>query len=275
MNMHRKILIADDNPVIQKEMQQLLHEQGYEVVTVGDGDLVIETMREFRPHMVMLDIIMPGKTGYEICGFIKSEGEMNQIPVILTYSENEPFNLEEARRCGATRCLPKNIEPDNLIAALNFIWAEYPGLESHESEDQVYEIEVEPIKEGEIIDEDNVVSQFFEVKLRDTQDVPGNGTSTHKAESYSHLFDTSIIKIQNYMTDEERPDDPLHVEEDLLSHHCPECGARVIIGDIFCVECGGALDESLGEPADKLSCEECGQTICHGDVFCLNCGAVQ
>jgi hypothetical protein len=203
---------------------------------------------------------------------------LNQIPVILTFSEDEPFNLEEARRCGATRCLPKTIEPDNLIAALNFIWAEYPeNQDAHhaESDSQIFEIEVEPIKEGEIIEEENVVSQYFEVKLRDTQEVPTNGTSNHKAESYSHLFDTSIIKIQNYMTDEERPDDPLQVEEDLISHHCPECGERVIIGDIFCVECGGALDEAFGESTDGLSCEQCGQTICLGDVFCLNCGAVQ
>src|SRR5689334_11574140 len=121
--MHRKILIADDNLTRQKEMQQLLNERGYEVLTVSSGDLAIEKMRDFQPHMVMLDVIMPGKTGYEVCGYIKSEPELNQIPVILTFSEDEPFDLAEARRVGANRCLPKTIDPDNLIATLNFIWA--------------------------------------------------------------------------------------------------------------------------------------------------------
>src|SRR5262249_51228204 len=127
--MLRKILIADDNVTTQKEMQQLLHNQGYEVLTVDTGELAIAKLHEFQPHMVLLDVIMPGKSGYEVCGYIKNKPELNQIPVILTFSENEPFDLAEARRVGATRCLPKTIDSDSLITILNFIWAGVTPIE--------------------------------------------------------------------------------------------------------------------------------------------------
>jgi twitching motility two-component system response regulator PilG len=278
--MHRKILIADDSVARQREMQQLLHQHGYEVLTVSDGDLAISKIHDFQPHIVMLDIIMPGKTGYEVCGYIKNESELNQIPVILTFSEDEPFDLAEARRVGATRCLPKTIDPDNLIAALNFICAGVTSIEY--SEEIPYpvptaEIEVEPIEDGESIEDDNS-SQLYEVKLKETADKlkPVIATTANQnRDPYNHLFDTSIIKIQNSSNGEEETEDLLHVEEDLISNQCRDCGARVVMGDIFCVECGAALDEAVKYSTIGLNCGQCGQSISQGDVFCLNCGAVQ
>ena len=85
--------------------------------------MAIVKAREFNPHIIILDTNMPGKTGYEVCDYIKKDRQLNQIPVILIFSENEPFDPSEARHVGATRCLPKAIEPQQLYSILNFIWA--------------------------------------------------------------------------------------------------------------------------------------------------------
>jgi len=336
--MHRKILIADDNVATQTEMQRLLLEQGYEVITVGNGDLVIEKMHEFQPHVVMLDIIMPGKNGYEVCGYIKNEPELNQIPVILTFSEDEPFDLSEARRVGATRCLPKTIDPESLTAILNFIWAGVTPIEFTESlpdvknieylqtDDVESDVEVEPVSDGEPVPVEEVTSYVYEVRLRESSgnmptvkadpsqfSIPSEaaeveasnlasrsknivvaayesqkiseprtlvaavGGQNHQPELQNQFSDSPISGYQLCAAsyEEESPDDPLQIKDDLISSHCCECGARVAIGDVFCVECGAGLDENENQESEKPNCGQCGQGVNLGDVFCLNCGSVQ
>lgn len=329
--MHRKILIADDNVTMRKQLQQLLHEQGYDVTAVGNGDLALAKMQESKPHMVMLDVIMPGKTGYELCDYIKNEPDLNQIPVILTFSENEPFDLSEARRVGATRCLPKTIEPEQLISILDFIWAgvtpieyahsnssakansmsnnnlnepiELPPAGDDDSPQEV-ELELEPVVEGE--PEDEQPSYAFEVKLEaetDTSDsvepaemeidhekqqvqIPGLEPAVKKAEaaaasggSGSLYFSDNPISEDSFRleatNDEDNPDDPLHIKDQLSAVPCRECGSTVMTGDVFCVECGAAIDEAVVRTPGESCCAQCGQAINSGDVFCLNCGAVQ
>jgi CheY-like chemotaxis protein len=343
--MHRKILIADDNLTLRKQWHQLLQEQGYEVISVGNGELALTKLQEFQPHMVMLDVIMPGKTGYEVCDYMKSEPDLNQIPVILTFSENEPFDIAEARRVGATRCIPKMIEAEQLISILDFIWAGVTPIEYAQNlttiDEPVFEtqldepeIDVEPISDGEEVSEmdEDTPQYLFEVKVEDSApsapeedlspmpamqihadnhevEIPGldvavkqtaaqhsitephiteplitepltspSSTNNHSIEAADQVLESSLseepFKFQPQVEDE-NTDDLLQIKAELISKKCPECRARVVIGDVFCIECGAALDEAVIKPRKDLSCEQCGQELHSGDVFCLNCGAVQ
>jgi CheY-like chemotaxis protein len=114
--MGKKILLADDSITIQKVIELTFSDEDFEVVTVGNGRLAIEKVQEVRPDLVLCDIIMPEKDGYEVCDFIKKNAATAQIPVLLLTGAFEPFDQERANRVGCDGFLAKPFEPQTLIA---------------------------------------------------------------------------------------------------------------------------------------------------------------
>ena len=114
--MGKKILLADDSITIQKVIELTFSDEDFEVVTVGNGRLAIERVQEVRPDVVLCDVIMPEKDGYEVCEFIKKSPKLGQIPVLLLTGAFEPFDQERAARVGCDGFLAKPFEPDTLIA---------------------------------------------------------------------------------------------------------------------------------------------------------------
>jgi CheY-like chemotaxis protein len=114
--MGKKILLADDSITIQKVIELTFSDEDFEVVTVGNGRLAIEKVQEMRPDLVLCDIIMPEKDGYEVCDFIKKNAATAQIPVLLLTGAFEPFDQERASRVGCDGFLAKPFEPQTLIA---------------------------------------------------------------------------------------------------------------------------------------------------------------
>jgi CheY-like chemotaxis protein len=114
--MGKKILLADDSITIQKVIELTFSDEDFEVVTVGNGRLAIERVQEVRPDVVLCDIIMPEKDGYEVCEFIKKNPTLSQIPVLLLTGAFEPFDQERAGRVGCDGFLAKPFEPQTLIA---------------------------------------------------------------------------------------------------------------------------------------------------------------
>ncbi len=103
----RKLLLADDSITIQKVVNLTFADEGIEVISVGDGDSAMQKFDEFLPDLVMVDVNMPGLTGYEICQIIKQNEETRHIPVILLVGSFEPFDEVEANRVGADDFLTK------------------------------------------------------------------------------------------------------------------------------------------------------------------------
>ena len=103
----RRILLADDSVTIQKVVNLTFADEGIEVVAVGDGDAAMRKLFEVVPDLVMLDVNMPGTSGYVICEMIKQDAETRHIPVILLVGSFEPFDEAEARRVGADDFLTK------------------------------------------------------------------------------------------------------------------------------------------------------------------------
>ena len=103
----RKLLLADDSITIQKVVNLTFADEGIEVTTVGDGDSAMEKLTEVLPDLVMVDVNMPGLTGYQICEKIKQDAALRHIPVILLVGSFEPFDEEESNRVGADAFLTK------------------------------------------------------------------------------------------------------------------------------------------------------------------------
>src|SRR2546428_11547601 len=114
--MGKKILLADDSITIQKVIELTFSDEDFEVFTVGNGRMAIEKVQEVRPDLVLCDIIMPEKDGYEVCDFIKKNAATAHIPVLLLTGAFEPFDQERASRVGCDGFLAKPFEPQTLIA---------------------------------------------------------------------------------------------------------------------------------------------------------------
>ncbi len=121
--MGKKILLADDSITIQKVIELTFSDEDFEVVTVGNGRLAIERLPEARPDLVLCDIIMPEKDGYEVCDFIKKNPALAHIPVLLLTGAFEPFDQEKAARVGCDGFLAKPFEPQTLIAKVKDLLA--------------------------------------------------------------------------------------------------------------------------------------------------------
>lgn len=112
-----KILVADDNANIQKMVVLAFQDRGIQVVTVANGEAAVRRMPDLDPDLVLADIFMPVRNGYEVCEFIKKDDRFAHIPVILLVGAFDPLDEKEARRVGADGVLKKPfIPPDPLIA---------------------------------------------------------------------------------------------------------------------------------------------------------------
>jgi len=113
------ILLADDSITIQKIVNLTFSGEGIDVVTVGNGDAAVKKVHEIRPALVLADIFMPGKNGYEVCDYIKNDPALSATPVILLVGAFEPFDSNEAARVKADGHLTKPFEIKVLISAVN------------------------------------------------------------------------------------------------------------------------------------------------------------
>jgi CheY-like chemotaxis protein len=112
-----KILVADDNTNIQKMVSLAFQERGIDVVSVGNGEAAVRRIADMNPDLVLADIFMPVRNGYEVCEFVKKDSRFSHVPVILLVGAFDPLDEKEARRVGADGVLKKPfVPPDPLIA---------------------------------------------------------------------------------------------------------------------------------------------------------------
>src|SRR5215211_5708415 len=103
----RKLLLADDSATIQKVIDLTFADEGVQVVTVGNGQDAIDQLLEVAPDIVLADVFMPSRSGYEVCEYVKTHEQLKHIPVMLLVGSFEPFDEAEARRVGADDILTK------------------------------------------------------------------------------------------------------------------------------------------------------------------------
>ncbi len=114
-----KVLVADDSLNVQKTLTQLLTQAGFEVVTVGNGEHAVRRLAEVKPDLVLADVFMPVRSGFEVCEYIKKSAEFAHVPVLLLASTLEPFDEKEALRVRADGRINKPIsEPAAVLNAI-------------------------------------------------------------------------------------------------------------------------------------------------------------
>ncbi len=112
-----RILVADDNTNIQKMVALAFEDRGVDVVSVGNGEAAVRRIPDLNPDLVLADVFMPVRNGYEVCEFVKKDERFSHVPVILLVGAFDPLDEKEARRVGADGVLKKPfVPPDPLIA---------------------------------------------------------------------------------------------------------------------------------------------------------------
>ena len=113
-----RILLVDDSPHAQRMGERILSDEGFEVVTVSNADSALIRLDDVDPDVVLADTVMPGRTGYEICQYLKMSPRHRYVRVILTAGVLEAFDEERARQVSADGTLKKPFEASALVAAV-------------------------------------------------------------------------------------------------------------------------------------------------------------
>jgi len=110
------ILLADDSPTIQRLVTQMFAGGEFDIVSVSNGDAAIRRFEELRPDIVLADIYMPGKNGYEVCAYVKKHAERGDTPVVLLAGAFDAFDENTATAAGAAAHITKPFEPQALVS---------------------------------------------------------------------------------------------------------------------------------------------------------------
>jgi two-component system, OmpR family, alkaline phosphatase synthesis response regulator PhoP len=116
--MQRKILIADDEPHLRSLIQQALEDledEGVELFTASNGEEALETIEAEKPDLVFLDVMMPRKSGFDVCHAVKNSPLTKSIFVILLTAKGQEFDRRRGLEVGADIYMTKPFDPDALL----------------------------------------------------------------------------------------------------------------------------------------------------------------
>jgi len=114
-----RILLADDSPHAQRMGERILREEGFEVVSLTDGDAAMLRLADVDPDVILADVFLPGKSGFDLCRYVKAEPRFKHVRVVLTAGLLEPFDEEEAKRAGCDAILKKPFEASKVVSAID------------------------------------------------------------------------------------------------------------------------------------------------------------
>lgn len=113
--MAKRILVVDDEPDVVMILRTALQTEGYEVVTASNGPDALEEAAESAPDLMVLDVMMPGMSGFEVLKELKAEPKTSQIPVIMLTGVSEREKIQDALSSGIDYYLIKPFEFDDLM----------------------------------------------------------------------------------------------------------------------------------------------------------------
>jgi len=118
-----KVMVVDDAQADLKMIQAILTTAGHEVVVYGDGDAIEERMTTERPDILLLDIVMPKRNGYEVLRTVKKDARLRQTPVVLVSCRNEESDRAWGERQGADGYVGKPFTGTELLNVITRVTA--------------------------------------------------------------------------------------------------------------------------------------------------------
>ncbi|HQR19803.1 MAG TPA: response regulator [Burkholderiaceae bacterium] len=110
-----RILIADDEPNILISLEYLMKREGYTVSVARDGAEALDTLRRERPTIVLLDVMMPKKTGFEVCQEIRADDELKDTLILMLTAKGRDTDVAKGRALGANDYITKPFSTRELV----------------------------------------------------------------------------------------------------------------------------------------------------------------
>jgi len=114
--MPKKILIVDDEPSIVAPLQFLMERNGYQVRVAISGEEALETIEKFRPDLVLLDVMLPGLSGFDVCRMIRENNDLAGTRIILVTALGRRVNVAKGMALGADDYIVKPFSNHELVA---------------------------------------------------------------------------------------------------------------------------------------------------------------
>ena len=113
--MNARILVADDSVTIQKVVELTFSKEDFLLIQARSGEEAIKKAKEERPDLILLDLVMPDKTGYEVCEALRAEPTLQGVPIVLLAGSFEGIDRERSAQAGANDVVSKPFESQVLI----------------------------------------------------------------------------------------------------------------------------------------------------------------
>lgn len=116
--MGNHVLVIEDEPNIVEAIRFILMRDGWDVSTLSDGDLAEDTIRSCRPDVVILDVMLPGRSGLEILAALRADSATRSLPVLMLTAKGQGRDRAEAERIGASRFMSKPFSNTEILASV-------------------------------------------------------------------------------------------------------------------------------------------------------------
>ena len=117
--MARKILIADDEPNIVAALEFLLQRNGFEVYIARNGDEALKLIESLKPDLVLLDVMMPQRSGYEVCQRMRENEDWRHIKIVMLSAKGREVEVNKGLSIGADLYITKPFSTRELISQIN------------------------------------------------------------------------------------------------------------------------------------------------------------
>jgi CheY-like chemotaxis protein len=150
-----RILLADDSPHAQRMGERILREEGWEVVSVTDGETALKRLADVDPDLIVADVFLPGVNGFDLCRRIKAQTQHQHVRVVMTAGMLEVFDEAEARRAGADAIIKKPFEASAVVDTVKPLIAQARSDRANSPEpvtpaaavEPAYVVEIAPLPE--------------------------------------------------------------------------------------------------------------------------------
>jgi len=160
-----RILIADDEPDILEIISYNLGKEGYEIHTAKDGNEAIEKAKQINPDLIILDVMMPRKTGMEVCQILRTQPQFEKTLIIFLTALSDEASQIKGLEFGADDYVNKPISPKVLTSRVNALFRRLQTKVSEDSSLVLGNITIDPVKFMVIIDGADVVLAKKEFEL--------------------------------------------------------------------------------------------------------------
>ncbi|MCG8486251.1 MAG: response regulator [Chromatiales bacterium] len=117
--MSKKILIVDDEPNIVFSVEFLMRRSGYEVVTAADGEQAMQKLSDEMPDLMILDVMMPRKNGFEVCAEVRADQRMADLPILMLSAKGRDAEVKKGLSLGADAYITKPFSTHELVEKVN------------------------------------------------------------------------------------------------------------------------------------------------------------